>query len=312
MKLILILPFLLMTLTAAANQERKPVRSHSDDLYVSKPISSPGLFPSGIEGPAVDSNGHLYAVNFGSRGTIGVVKPGQIPELWLKLPTGSIGNSIRINKDGRMFVADYKMHQLFSVDIETKKVDVLFQANEMNQPNDMTISSNNTFFLSDPNWKDLKKGSIWSYKIGDAAPVKMASDLAAVNGIDLDASETHLYFSESVTGSIFSMEIKDNTLINKKLVYKFAPDTVDGIRFDSAGNLFVARIQQSKIDVISTDGKLLRSIALQGQNPTNLAFGGPDGKTVYVTIRDGGYIESFRTENPGREWVLRSRGSRRP
>lgn len=283
------------------------IRPHAEELYVSKPISSPGLFPNGIEGPAVDSKGNLYVVNFGSRGTIGILRPGQTPELWLKLPTGSVGNSIRINKDGRMFVADYKAHNVFSIDIQSKKMDVLFQSAEMNQPNDMTISSKNTIYLSDPNWKDQKKGGIWVYKNGDTAPLKMASDLAAVNGIDLDADETHLYFSESISGSIFSMEITGNTLTNKKLIYKFDPDTVDGIRFDSAGHLFVTRIQRSKIDVISTQGTLLRSIALQGQNPTNLAFGGADGKTVYVTIRDGGYIESFKTESPGREWTLQQR-----
>ena len=40
------------------------------------------------------------------------------------------------------------------------------------------------------------------------------------------------------------------------------------------------------------------------KEPTNLAFGGPDGKTVYVTQRQGGFIETFRVDRPGREFCL--------
>ena len=46
---------------------------------------------------------------------------------------------------------------------------------------------------------------------------------------------------------------------------------------------------------------LLREIALKGKVPTNLAFGGADGKTVYVTQKDGRFIEAFRVDRPGRE-----------
>jgi gluconolactonase len=274
-------------------------KAQAAELYVSEVLTAKGLFPRGIEGPAVDPKGNLYVVNFGKKGTIGIIRPNQAPQLWLTLPEGSVGNSIRFNKDGRMFVADYKEHKVFSIDIVSKKIELLFQKKEMNQPNDMAISSKNVIYLSDPNWRQHKKGCIWIYKDGKVQ--KAADRLAAVNGIDLNPAESNVYFSESISGSIFSMEIKTDALQNKKLFYKFEPDTVDGIRFDSSGNLFVARILKGKIDVLSPKGNLIRSVPLNGKDPTNLAFGGPDGKTVYVTLRDKGYIESFRTETPGRE-----------
>jgi signal peptidase len=46
---------------------------------------------------------------------------------------------------------------------------------------------------------------------------------------------------------------------------------------------------------------LLREVALRGKEPTNLTFGGPDGQTVFVTQRDGRFIEQFRSDQPGRE-----------
>ena len=56
--------------------------------------------------------------------------------------------------------------------------------------------------------------------------------------------------------------------------------------------------------VLAPDGRELREIALTAAEPTNLAFGGPDGKTVYVTQRKGGFIETFRVDRPGREFCL--------
>jgi signal peptidase len=67
----------------------------------------------------------------------------------------------------------------------------------------------------------------------------------------------------------------------------------------------VARILKGTIAVLSPQGKLKQEIQLQGKEPTNLAFGGNDGKTVFVTQRKGGFIESFRTDRPGRETCLR-------
>jgi sugar lactone lactonase YvrE len=43
---------------------------------------------------------------------------------------------------------------------------------------------------------------------------------------------------------------------------------------------------------------------LLGKNPSNIAFGGPDGRTAYVTLQDRGNIETFRVEAPGREWKM--------
>ena len=58
--------------------------------------------------------------------------------------------------------------------------------------------------------------------------------------------------------------------------------------------------------MLTPHGKLKREITLTATEPTNLAFGGADGKTVFVTQRKGGFVESFRTDRPGREFCLRA------
>lgn len=58
--------------------------------------------------------------------------------------------------------------------------------------------------------------------------------------------------------------------------------------------------------MITSSGKLLREIKVSSKNPSNICFGGKDGKTAYVTSitsdEKNGQIEVFRTEFPGRAW----------
>jgi sugar lactone lactonase YvrE len=56
--------------------------------------------------------------------------------------------------------------------------------------------------------------------------------------------------------------------------------------------------------VLTPAGKLKREIALKAKEPTNLAFGGIDGKTVFVTRRQGGFVEAFRADRAGREFCF--------
>jgi len=43
---------------------------------------------------------------------------------------------------------------------------------------------------------------------------------------------------------------------------------------------------------------------LAGKKPSNIAFGGSDGRTAYITLQDIGNIETFQVEVPGREWKM--------
>src|SRR5690554_935589 len=89
------------------NTEENMLAEQNENLYKSKEFTESGGFPSGIEGPAVDRNGILYAVNFEKRGTIGMVSPDGKATLFVQLPEGSVGNGIRFNRNGDMLIADY-------------------------------------------------------------------------------------------------------------------------------------------------------------------------------------------------------------
>jgi sugar lactone lactonase YvrE len=280
-----------------------------EKLFESVQLTPAGEYTSGIEGPAVDLDGNLYVVNFGSQGAIGKLAPGStVSEKFIDLPKGSVGNSIRFARDGTMFIADYKKHNIFVVRKGNPTPEVWFHSEQMSQPNDMTIGRDGTIYASDPNWKG-RSGQIW--RIAHAADGSVQGQVMAApramgttNGIDLSPDGKTLYVGESGSGQIWAYEVSGNELNNARLVKAFDRDTIDGVRTDVGGKLLIARILKGSIAVLNPDGKVQREIALKGREPSNLAFGGKDGKTIFVTQRQGGSIESFRTDEEGREHCL--------
>ena len=274
--------------------------------FQSRQVTPTGEYTFGIEGPAVDAQGNLYVVNFGKAGTIGRLANGASQsELFAVLPEGSIGVAIRFDAKGRMFVADYKNHNIFLVGPDAKDIEPYFHSDDFNQPNDLTVALDGTLYASDPNWK-RHDGQVWRIRKsadGTVLGEKMTAGrkMSTTNGIDLSPDGKTLYVGESDTREIWSYRIDGTNLVSPRLVKRFDDFGIDGLRTDIDGNLFVARILKGTIAELTPEGKLKREIQLHGREPTNLAFGGDDGKTVFVTQRQGGFIEAFRTDRPGRE-----------
>ena len=281
-----------------------------DIQFQSRQVTPAGEYTFGIEGPAVDQGGNLYVVNFGKPGTIGKLAAGATQsELFAVLPEGSVGNAIRFDREGRMFVADYKKHNIFLVSPDGKDVETYFHSDGFNQPNDMTIATDGTIYASDPYWK-RHDGQVWRIQKstdGNVVGERMTADrrMSTTNGIDLSPDGKTLYVGESDTREIWSYRIDRTRLLAPRLLRRFDDFDIDGLRTDVGGNLLVARILKGTVAVLSPQGKLQREVRLSAREPTNLAFGGPDGETVFVTQRQGGFVESFRTDRPGREACLR-------
>lgn len=277
-------------------------------LYVARDYVEDGVFTQGIEGPAIGPDGHLYAVNFAREGTVGRVTMGDDgsgkAELFIELPKGSTGNGIRFDQSGNMYVADYVGHNVLRIDMNTRAVSVFAHNAAMNQPNDIAISATGTLYASDPKWAD-NSGQLWRID-QDGTTSLLEANMGTTNGVEVSTDEKHLYVNESVQRKVWVYDLlPDGGVTNKRLLIEFADHGLDGMRCDSEGNLYIARYGAGVVAVVSPAGKLLREIQLKGQKPTNVAFGGDDGKTLYVTLQERGAIETFRVENPGRVYQLR-------
>ncbi len=131
-------------------------------------------------------------------------------------------------------------------------------------------------------------------------------NLGTTNGVEVSTDEKKLYVGESVQRKVWQYDLsKDGEISNKRLLIEFPDFGLDGMRCDQKGNLYITRHGKGTVLIVSPEGEMIREIEMaDGKNITNLAFGGPDGKTVYCTVADIGNIQTFRTDTPGRSWKL--------
>ena len=275
----------------------------SEELFVAQEFTPVNGFTSGIEGPACDAEGNLYAVNYERQHTIGKVTPDGTASVFVELPTGSIGNGIRFNSEGFMYIADYTNHNVLKVDMETREISVHAHEPTMNQPNDLAIGANDMLYASDPNW-NASTGQIWRVDT-DGKVTRLEADMGATNGIEVSPDEKILYVNESAQRNVWAYDLSpDGEISNKRLLIQFPDFNMDGMRCDIEGNLYITRHGKGTVAKLSPAGEVLLEVQLTGKLCSNLAFGGPDGCTCYVTMADRGNVEVFRADLPGRSWQL--------
>ena len=275
----------------------------NEELFVAQEFTPLNGFTSGIEGPACDAAGNLYAVNYARQHTIGKVTPEGTASVFVELPTGSIGNGIRFNSEGFMFIADYTNHNVLKVDMTTREISVHAHEPTMNQPNDLAIGANDMLYASDPNW-GASTGQIWRVDT-DGKVTLLEADMGTTNGIEVSPDEKVLYVNESAQRNVWAYDLAPGGEIsNKRLLIQFPDFNMDGMRCDIEGNLYITRHGKGMVAKLSPAGEVLLEVQLTGKLCTNIAFGGPDGRTCYVTMADRGNVEVFRADLPGRSWQL--------
>ena len=275
----------------------------NEELFVSQEFTPVNGFTSGIEGPACDAAGNLYAVNYERQHTIGKVTPDGTASVFVELPTGSIGNGIRFNSEGFMFIADYTNHNVLKVDMDARNITVHAHEATMNQPNDIAIGANDILYASDPNW-GASTGQIWRVDT-DGEVTLLEADMGTTNGIEVSPDEKLLYVNESAQRNIWTYDLSaEGEISNKRLLIQFPDFGMDGMRCDIEGNLYVTRHGKGTVAKLSPAGEVLLEVQLTGKLCSNVAFGGPDGRTCYVTMADRGNVEVFRADLPGRSWQL--------
>jgi sugar lactone lactonase YvrE len=309
----------------------------AEELFVSKQLTPSNEYTRGIEGPAVNAAGDLFAVNVRRPGTANPDKKGAIgrmkngatqSELFAVLPNDGVGNGIRFDLQGRMYVADFPNHIVHVFEPGSTTAQTYFSAPPskpaFNQPNDLAIARDGTLYASDPNF-GAGTGRIWRIARrpdgkGDGAIMTSSSPRpqGITNGIDLSPDNRTLYVGESRFNGpparparIWSYRIDGITLADEHELAHFADGDVDGLRVDTDGRIFVARPGAGEVVIIvppGSTGAAHARVPTAGPAPTNLTFGGADGRDVFVTQSDKNnrFIERFRTNRPGREPCLQA------
>jgi gluconolactonase len=265
------------------------------------------------EGPTVDADGNVYFSEMTSNRIMKLATDGTLSTF--RSPSNRT-NGLLFDEQFRLIACESGdgttgLPRVTRTDMKTGKIEVLadrYEGKELNESNDVTIDGQGRLYLSDrprANPTPAQTGVHAIYRIdpdGKITRILTEPDIIKPNGLTISPDDKIFYFLEThaVEGGprlIRAYDLQpDGSVTNMRVFHDFYPGrSGDGMTIDSAGNLYVAaglnRLRGTTetldtkcgVHVFSPDGALKQFIPIPEDTITNVAFGGPDLKTVYVT-----------------------------
>lgn len=159
------------------------------------------------------------------------------------------------------------------------------EENPMPQTNDLCEDARGGIYFTCPDFARKTESRVY-YRTPNGELKLLISNLKLPNGIQVSLDNRTLYVADSFEKRIYAYPIRDDGGIdNAKVRIFFDPDTPnqsdpDGMTLDSAGNLYCA--MRGGVWCVSPGGKLLGFVPVP-EFVSNLTFGGPELKTLYLT-----------------------------
>lgn len=219
------------------------------------------------------------------------------PEVFLQPSRNANGTTL--DPQGNLLVCRHSARDLIRISPDgTQQVLAShYQDKRLNSPNDVIVAPNGAIYFTDPPWglgrNDVREQEHASvYRLApDGTLNAVASDMLAPNGLALSPDGKTLYVSESwwqiKPQFISAYPVQpDGSLGAPRRFYDVPTGTPDGMRVDQHGNVWTTA--GNGILILSPEGELLATLPVP-ESPANLAFGGPDGKTVLITAKTSIY-----------------------
>jgi gluconolactonase len=199
-------------------------------------------------------------------------------------------NGLATDGHGNIIAATHKWKSVSLYTLDGKRSDLVskFDGNVFNSPNDMAMASDDTLYFSDPDFQRTAapggQDKTRVYRVGTDGKVTVVDDtLKNPNGVSLSPKEDVLYVNGMVGehGVLRAYPIVNGIpQAGKDLVEQLG--IPDGMAVDCYGNIYVSEHTDKRLRVFTPAGKQIATIKVDA-NVTNAAFGGADGKTLYIT-----------------------------
>lgn len=240
-----------------------------------------------VEGPVWNGKGALY---FSDQNGKKVYK--YVPGTGFSvIRSGQITNGMAMDSTGNLLVCEQgptnQVVQMDTLGVVKKILANRYNNKAFNNPNDLCIDKKGGVYFSDPTWGTQTQDKQAVYYIKPTGEcIRISGDFIKPNGICLSPDKTLMYVDDSNDKNVSVFDVQpDGTAINKRVfcVLKTNPGVVsgaDGMRVDAEGTLYIA--SAVGVQVFDKTGVSKKIISLP-ETPTNVAFGGKDLKTLFIT-----------------------------
>ncbi|MFM7062725.1 MAG: SMP-30/gluconolactonase/LRE family protein [Actinomycetes bacterium] len=247
----------------------------------------------GPNGAAVGPDGCVWITNNGGcfeyHDLGGMVIPGGVPDGWT-------GGCIQ------------------KVDLSTGEVTTVYTESSgrpLRAPNDLVFDGHGGFWFTDHGVR-LDRTSDRTglhYALADGSScAEVVHPLDAPNGVGLSPDGAKLYAAETHTGRVWEWNVPSPGAVQGDgLVEPFGVllaglsghQLLDSLAVDAEGYVCVGTLVNGGITVIAPDGATVEHVAVDDLLVTNIAFGGPDLRTAYLTASGTGRLLACEWPRPG-------------
>jgi gluconolactonase len=275
----------------------------------------PGVSPGGVvielikdgfkgtEGPIADKDGSLLFTETQANNIVRIAPDGKV-SVFLKNSNGA--NGLAWTPEGELVAVQTVKTRVGVVYPAGKKKTLAekFEGTEFQRPNDLVRANNGAIYFTDSGTRPTKEkpnpppshpGVFYFSPSGELK--RLANDIERPNGIQLSKDEKVLYVANTLGEHILAYDIAaDGSISNRRDFVKLEgwkkdedgtwSSGADGLAVDDEGRLYVA--SNAGIEVFDAKGAALGVIPIP-KKPQNLAFAGPDKKTLYVVGRGAAY-----------------------
>ncbi len=243
-------------------------------------------------------------------------------------------NGLLFDRQGRLIMCQPAYRRVSRVELDGTLTILAetYDGKRFNQPNDLTIDSQNRIYFSDPQYGDRSQMELLDaagkqiegvYRIDAPGQITriITHEVDRPNGLVITPDDKYLFVADNNNNTPGGARKLWRFNLNKSGTPDFATQKLihdwkqtrgpDGLKLDTAGRLYVAaglnkqnppHETQDKptagVYVFTQEGQLLEFIPIPRDETTNCAFGGNDLKTLFITA--GGSLWSLRVATPGK------------
>ncbi len=248
-----------------------------------------------LEGPVFDRDGNLYVVDapFGRILRIRADRTVEIAATYDGTPNG-----LAMHRDGDLFIAD-REHGIMRLDPISGRVETFLGRDRLEPgfkgPNDLIFDRGGNLYFTDQGDTGLQDptGRVFRLRT-DGRLDCLLSNVPSPNGLALNPDESRLFVAVTFAQQVWHCPLLADGTTRKVGVFQSFTGGFsgpDGLAVDDEGGLAVCQNRMGSVWLFDAQGvPTFRVVSCRGTMTTNATYGGPDGRTLFITESESGSV----------------------